>query len=284
MRKTMKRLICTFLSLLLLVALVGCQVQFPDDLAADSPSGQSDIQAPLAGPGGAGAADDSSTSGSGSGSSGSGSFTSDKGQSDSALYYDVEDSPLPGMDAEEYQRYINDLNTRRPSDFEDTDAYGTTPVPDGMPQPVEWQDAQVDPGVEYRCTLYIECGTILNNMDQFNLDKLEVLPQDGVVFAAQTVTFSKGESVFDVLLRETQKNRIHMAFRNTPIYNSNYIEAIGNLYEKDCGPLSGWMYCVNGWYPNYGCSRYELKDGDVIQWRYTCDLGADLGVTWVEQS
>lgn len=33
------------------------------------------------------------------------------------------------------------------------------------------------------------------------------------------------------------------------------------------------MYNVNGWYPNYGCSRYQVKDGDVVEWRYTCDLG-----------
>ncbi len=43
------------------------------------------------------------------------------------------------------------------------------------------------------------------------------------------------------------------------------------------GNLSGWMYSVNGWFPNYGCSRYALKDGDIVEWRYTCDLGYDVG-------
>ena len=37
------------------------------------------------------------------------------------------------------------------------------------------------------------------------------------------------------------------------------------------------MYKVNGWFPNYGCSSYYLKDGDVIEWVYTCDLGKDVG-------
>ena len=59
--------------------------------------------------------------------------------------------------------------------------------------------------------------------------------------------------------------------------NSAYVEGINNLYEFDVGSLSGWMYNVNGWYPNYGCSRYQVKDGDVVEWRYTCDLGYDLG-------
>lgn len=68
-----------------------------------------------------------------------------------------------------------------------------------------------------------------------------------------------------------------IAATNTPIYNSAYIEGIGNLYEFDCGELSGWMYKVNGWFPNYGCSRYRLKSGDRVEWVYTCDLGRDVG-------
>ena len=75
-----------------------------------------------------------------------------------------------------------------------------------------------------------------------------------------------------------------MEFSNTPIYNSAYIEGIGNLYERDVGDLSGWMYSVNGWFPNYGCGRYALKDGDVVEWVYTCDLGADVGDDYMSQA
>ena len=49
------------------------------------------------------------------------------------------------------------------------------------------------------------------------------------------------------------------------------------MYEFDCGQYSGWMYRVNGWYPNYGCSSYDVEDGDNIEWKYTCDLGVDIG-------
>ena len=83
--------------------------------------------------------------------------------------------------------------------------------------------------------------------------------------------------MFDVLKRVTRQRRIHMEFSFTPLYNSAYIKGIHNLYEFDCGNLSGWMYKVNGWFPNYGCSRYSLKQGDVIEWVYTCDLGRDVG-------
>jgi hypothetical protein len=101
--------------------------------------------------------------------------------------------------------------------------------------------------------------------------------------AGRSVAFTEGETVFDVLQRETRSSGLHMESSYVPLYNSAYVEGIGNLYEFDVGELSGWMYCVNGWYPNYGCSAYVLADGDAIQWNYTCDLGRDLGVEGVVQ-
>ena len=71
--------------------------------------------------------------------------------------------------------------------------------------------------------------------------------------------------------------KLRMEFSMTPVYRSVYIEGIGNLYEFDGGPLSGWMYSVNGVFPNVGCSGCDLHDGDVIAWRYTCELGGDIG-------
>ena len=158
-----------------------------------------------------------------------------------------------------------------------TGKYNTDPVPEGKPQPVEPEDQNVDKGKTYTCTFSIECSTILNNLDQLDPDKLEMVPSGGVILSKTTVTFYEGESVFDVLQRVCKQKGIHLESSWTPIYNSAYIEGIHNLYEFDCGALSGWMYKVNGWYPNYGSSRYQLKDGDVVEWRYTCDLGNDIG-------
>jgi len=132
---------------------------------------------------------------------------------------------------------------------------------------------------ELTCTISIDCSTILNNMDMLLEDKVSVVPSDGVILAEQTVDFTEGESVFDVLLRVTKENKIHMEFMNTPIYKTAYLEGIGNIYEFDCGELSGWQYRVNGVFPSYGCSRYILQPGDKIEWVYTCDLGKDVGGT-----
>ena len=129
----------------------------------------------------------------------------------------------------------------------------------------------------YTCTVSIECTTIFNNLGNLEPGKLDVLPRNGIIFAAQSVTFYEGESVYDVLQRICRENGIHLEASFTPLYNSTYVEGIHNLYEFDCGSGSGWMYRVNGWYPNYGCSLYPLKQGDVVEWRYTCDLGSDIG-------
>ena len=133
------------------------------------------------------------------------------------------------------------------------------------------------------CTFSVSCATILDNIDNFDKNKLSLLPADGVIFAPKTVTFEEGESVFDVLLREMRENNIHMEFSKVPAYNSVYIEGINNIYEFDCGELSGWEYRVNGEHPRYGCDMYKLKDGDVVEWLYTCDLGRDIGDTYYAQ-
>lgn len=156
------------------------------------------------------------------------------------------------------------------------DKYLTDPVPEGKPVPVEPQDVTIS-DVQHSCTLSVRCDTILDNIDWLDPEKVELVPEDGVIFATATVSFYEGESVFNVLQREMKRAGIHMEFENTPMYNSAYIQGINNLYEFDCGELSGWMYKVNGWFPNYGCSRYQLKDGDVVEWVYTCNLGVDVG-------
>ena len=156
------------------------------------------------------------------------------------------------------------------------DRYLTDPVPEGKPLPVEPQDVEFS-DVPHTCTLSVRCDTILDNMDWLDPEKVELVPEDGVIFPATEVTFYEGESVFNVLQREMRKAGIHMEFEDTPMYNSAYIEGINNLYEFDCGELSGWMYKVNDWFPNYGCSRYQLQPGDVVEWVYTCDLGIDVG-------
>ena len=78
------------------------------------------------------------------------------------------------------------------------DKYLTDPVPEGKPLPVEPQDVEFS-DVTHTCTLSVRCDTILDNMDWLDPEKVELVPEDGVIFPTTTVTFYEGESVFNAV-------------------------------------------------------------------------------------
>lgn len=92
-----------------------------------------------------------------------------------------------------------------------------------------------------------------------------LVPADGIILGRSQVTFYEGESVFDLLQRETASRGIQMESNFNPTYSSAYIAGVGNLYEFDCGSASGWKYSMNGWFPDYGVSRDALQQGDDVQ-------------------
>ena len=175
-----------------------------------------------------------------------------------------------------YINYENYENYEPPAQEPTRDRYETDPVPEGRPLPVEPEDVVFGDGT-FTVTLFVRCDNLLNNMSALDRAKRELVPENGVIFHAADVTVNEGESVFNVLQREMRRAGIHMEHINTPIYNSAYIMGINNIYEFDAGELSGWMYKVNGWFPNYGASRYQLQPGDAVEWVYTLDLGRDVG-------
>ena len=135
-------------------------------------------------------------------------------------------------------------------------------------------------------TLSIRCDTVLANYDDLDpaLRSGEFVPPDGVILPPTEYVLRPGDTVFDLLDRAVRYNKIQMEYQGAEqnSVGSVYVQGIHYLYEFSCGPLSGWMYRVDGEFPNYGCSKYELKDGQVIEWVYTCDLGRDVGCVWME--
>ena len=139
-----------------------------------------------------------------------------------------------------------------------------TPTPDQKP------DSKKD-----TVTITIRCDTAVNNGMHLESKWAGIVPVSGVILPVTTVEFDDGDKVFDILSYVCDKYKIHMSYRGGTD-SSCYVEGINNLYEFDGGRWSGWMYCVNDWYPNYSCGIYKVKAGDVIEWNYTCDLGLDL--------
>lgn len=127
----------------------------------------------------------------------------------------------------------------------------------------------------------IYCDTILSNYQSLDksLQDEKYVPKDGVILTETTYEMKEGDSVFDLLKKATKDKKIQMEYQGADgnSYGSAYIQGMNHLYEFSCGPLSGWMYEVNGVIPDYGVSKYVLKDKDMVAFRYTCDLGKDLG-------
>ena len=155
------------------------------------------------------------------------------------------------------------------------DKFGTDSVPKGKPEPVNEEDQKVTKDYFY-VYLSIDCETILDHMDELT-EGLDKYVGDGIILGKTKVKCYKGESVWDVLSRECKARKINLESEDAPAFGTVYIKSINNIGEYDCGELSGWNYCVDGWYPNYGVSRYILKKSEYIRLRYTCDLGRDIG-------
>ena len=117
------------------------------------------------------------------------------------------------------------------------------------------------------------CDTILDNIGKLNKEKAPFVPKDAVILPRTRVSFAEGDTVFDVLQKVCTAADIQLEYSWTPAYDSGYIEGINHLYEFDCGSQSGWMYKVNDWFPNYGCSAYRVENGDTLS-------GATLATVW----
>lgn len=182
----------------------------------------------------------------------------------------------PSLDSSNQQDSENIKPTEKPTVPKTTKepAIVTTPTS----KPVEQEGI---PSQKRYVTIAIYANTLLEHWDLLEpaLQSNKYVPDDGVILqAGKYELLSDEETVWDVLLRATKEHKIQLEYQgaSSNIYNSVYVEGINHLYEFSAGELSGWMYQVNGEYPNYGCGKYILADGDVIEWHYTVDLGRDL--------
>lgn len=138
------------------------------------------------------------------------------------------------------------------------------------------------------CFVTIDCKNIKNNLSSLKKGKKAFVPQNGYILKDARVPFEVGESAFDALKRACKENvctdnceyckkgGIQLEFSFTPAYKSYYVEGIHQLYEKDCGSFSGWMFSVNGEFSDVSSSEYLLKAGDKITFSYTVSMGDDL--------
>lgn len=132
-----------------------------------------------------------------------------------------------------------------------------------------------------KVTISIDAKVLVNHMDKLKpaLQNEKYVPKDGVILKETSYEITDKDTVWDIFLKATKEYKIPIEYQGATAnaYGSVYIEGINHLYEKDAGELSGWMYSVNGEFPGHGISEHTLKDGDKIEFKYTTDLGRDLG-------
>ncbi|AXN34978.1 DUF4430 domain-containing protein [Latilactobacillus curvatus] len=88
-----------------------------------------------------------------------------------------------------------------------------------------------------------------------------------------SVEIKDGDMVIDVLKRDLASKGMALSYKGTGA--TVYVRGINGIFEFDRGGQSGWLYRVNGVFPDHSCGNYPVKNGDVIDWMYTEDLGHD---------
>ncbi|MBM6907195.1 DUF4430 domain-containing protein [Collinsella intestinalis] len=84
----------------------------------------------------------------------------------------------------------------------------------------------------------------------------------GAGASSATVSLAAGSTVYDALA----KTGISISASGSAY--GMYVSAIGGLAERQHGPMSGWIFSVNGVEPSVACSAYTLSAGDSIVWTY----------------
>ena len=74
------------------------------------------------------------------------------------------------------------------------------------------------------CTIEISCATVLDHLEELKETKKEFVPEDGQILKKTTVSFTTGESVFDILKTICGEKGIQISSKYTPLYDSYYVE------------------------------------------------------------
>lgn len=95
------------------------------------------------------------------------------------------------------------------------------------------------------------------------------------ILAPVAVAWEEGDTAYSVLKRAAEAQDIAVEISGSG--RKAYVEGIGDLYEFDKGATSGWLYEVNGTFPNKSAGGYTVAAGDSVTWHYTLDMGKDVG-------
>lgn len=97
---------------------------------------------------------------------------------------------------------------------------------------------------------------------------------DDTIFSSQIVLENE-VTAFEALKYYCENNSIQIGYTGSGQFI--YVSSINGIKEKSEGPSSGWMYKVNGTFPNVSAGKYKLSSNDTLEWVFTKDGGKDVG-------
>lgn len=92
---------------------------------------------------------------------------------------------------------------------------------------------------------------------------------DGILLASENIMIEKGSSAFMVLEEICEKHEMNI--KTSGFGKFVYVQAIGDLKEKEHGAKSGWKYSINGTYISKSAGSYVVEDNDIMEWYYEHD-------------
>ena len=113
-------------------------------------------------------------------------------------------------------------------------------------------------------TLTVSCENLLRD------DRAD----DGLLVPPTEVTVLEGDTAFTLLERVCAERGLALDVQRG--LSGVYVQGIGGVREFDCGALSGWLFRINGEIRSTDSGSVVLQDGDVLEFLYTCELGADI--------
>lgn len=81
----------------------------------------------------------------------------------------------------------------------------------------------------------------------------------------QNIKFQNGQTVLDILKQLTQDNNITLELKDYAGLGT-MVNKIGELTNGQDNKY--WQYYINDQYSQTGADKYQLKNNDIIEWRF----------------
>lgn len=104
---------------------------------------------------------------------------------------------------------------------------------------------------------------------------LSAIEGESYLLSSEAVALEDGDTAWTVLERIFHEKNISYTTTGTVEDGTLYLVEIGGVAELDHGMYSGWLYYVNGEFPEYSMTALPLESGDEIELQYVTSFFDD---------